>query len=111
MKEIDGVEVLKEMLKIEKKKWDFEKKINENDLFLQEVFINYDYDIFEVMKKILKCKEDTHIPISLDFNEAQEIIESSDFVCNDWLIDSLYDYFDGKIELEKLIEILLKEEE
>lgn len=111
MKKINAIEVLKELLKIEKKKYQFEQKINESKFFGTDIELNFGYDIIDILVKILKLPKETEIPLEADGDEIYEITQQDDFVSHDWLINVVYDYFDGEIKLEELIEILLKEEE
>lgn len=111
MNKINGIEVLKELLKIEKKKYQFEQKLNKSKFFGNDIELNFGYSITDIIAKILKLPKETEIPLEADGDEIYEITQQDDFVSHDWLINAVYDYFDGKIELEKLIEILLKEEE
>ncbi len=110
MKKIDGVEALKEMLKIEKIKFEMEEKINNLNLFTQEIEINYDYSICDIVRKLLNEPEDTDIPFDADGEEILKITSSPDYVCNDWIINGIFDYFENKMTLDELINYLLEEE-
>ena len=109
MREIDGVEVLKEMLKIEKKKYQFEQKLNKTKFFGNDIELNFGYSITDIIAKILKLPKETEIPLEADGDEIYKITQQDDFVSYDWLINTIYDYFDDEINLEETIKYLLEE--
>lgn len=109
MREIDGVEVLKEMLKIEKKKYQFEEKINKSKFFGNDLELNFGYSITDIIAKILKLPKETEIPLEADGDEIYKITQQDNFVSYDWLINTIYDYFDDEINLEETIKYLLEE--
>lgn len=109
MREIDGVEVLKEMLKTEKKKYQFEQKLNKSKFFGTDIELNFGYDIIDILVKILKLPKETEIPLEADGNEIYEITQQDDFVSHDWLIDIVYDYFDNEVDLDTVIKEILSE--
>ncbi len=109
MREIDGVEVLKEMLKIEKKKYQFEEKINKSKFFGNDIELNFGYSITDIIAKILKLPKETEIPLEADGDEIYKITQQDNFVSYDWLINTIYDYFDDEINLEETIKYLLEE--
>ena len=109
MREVDGVEVLKEMLKIEKKKYQFEKKLNKSKFFGTDIELNFGYDIIDILVKILKLPKETEIPLEADGDEIYKITQQDDFVSHDWLFNTIYDYFDDEINLEETIKYLLEE--
>lgn len=109
MREIDGIEVLKEMLKIEKKKYQFEEKINKSKFFGNDIELNFGYSITDIIAKILKLPKETEIPLEADGDEIYKITQQDDFVSYDWLINTIYDYFDDEINLEETIKYLLEE--
>lgn len=109
MREIDGVEVLKEMLKIEKKKYQFEEKINKSKFFGNDIELNFGYSITDIIAKILKLPKETEIPLEADEDEIYKITQQDNFVSYDWLINTIYDYFDDKINLEETIKYLLED--
>ena len=109
MREIDGVEVLKEMLKVEKKKYQFEQKLNKTKFFGNDIELNFGYSITDIIAKILKLPKETEIPLEADGDEIYKITQQDDFVSYDWLINTIYDYFDDEINLEETIKYLLEE--
>jgi len=109
MREIDGVEVLKEMLKIEKKKYQFEEKINKSKFFGNDIELNFGYSITDIIAKILKLPKETEIPLEADGDEIYKITQQDNFVSYDWLINTIYDYFDNEINLEETIKYLLED--
>jgi len=109
MREIDGVEVLKEMLKIEKKKYQFEEKINKSKFFGNDIELNFGYSITDIIAKILKLPKETEIPLEADEDEIYKITQQDNFVSYDWLINTIYDYFDDEINLEETIKYLLED--
>ena len=109
MREIDGVEVLKEMLKTEKKKYQFEQKLNKSKFFGTDIELNFGYDIIDILVKILKLPKETEIPLEADGDEIYEITQQDDFVSHDWLIDIVYDYFDNEVDLDTVIKEILSE--
>ena len=109
MREIDGVEVLKEMLKIEKKKYQFEEKINKSKFFGNDIELNFGYSITDIIAKILKLPKETEIPLEADGDEIYKITHQDNFVSYDWLINTIYDYFDDEINLEETIKYLLED--
>ena len=109
MREINGVEVLKEMLKIEKKKYQFEQKLNKTKFFGNDIELNFGYSITDIIAKILKLPKETEIPLEADGDEIYKITQQDDFVSYDWLINTIYDYFDDEINLEETIKYLLEE--
>lgn len=109
MREIDGVEVLKEMLKIEKKKYQFEEKINKSKFFGNDIELNFGYSITDIIAKILKLPKETEIPLEADGDEIYKITQQDNFVSYDWLINTIYDYFDDEINLEETIKYLLED--
>ena len=73
MREIDGVEVLKEMLKIEKKKYQFEEKLNKSKFFGNDIIeLNFGYSITDIIAKILKLPKETEIPLEADGDEKDK---------------------------------------
>lgn len=109
MREIDGVEVLKEILKIEKKKYQFEEKINKSKFFGNDIELNFGYSITDIIAKILKLPKETEIPLEADGDEIYKITQQDNFVSYDWLINTIYDYFDDEINLEETIKYLLED--
>lgn len=109
MKKINAIEVLKELLKIEKKKYQFEQKINKSKFFGTDIELNFGYDIIDILVKILKLPKETEIPLEADGDEIYEITQKTDFVSHDWLIDVVYDYFDNEVDLDTVIEEILRE--
>lgn len=109
MREIDGIEVLKEMLKIEKKKYQFEEKINKSKFFGNNIELNFGYSITDIIAKILKLPKETEIPLEADEDEIYKITQQDNFVSYDWLINTIYDYFDDEINLEETIKYLLED--
>ena len=109
MNKINGIEVLKELLKIEKKKYQFEQKLNKSKFFGNDIELNFGYDIIDILVKILKLPKETEIPLEADGDEIQKITQQEDFVSHDWLINTIYDYFDDEINLEETIKYLLED--
>lgn len=109
MNKINGIEVLKELLKIEKKKYQFEQKINKSKFFGTDIELNFGYDIIDILVKILKLPKETEIPLEADGDEIYEITQQDDFVSHDWLIDVVYDYFDNEVDLDTVIKEILSE--
>lgn len=109
MNEINGIEVLKELLKIEKKKYQFEQKLNKSKFFGNDIELNFGYSITDIIAKILKLPKETEIPLEADGDEIYKITQQDNFVSYDWLINTIYDYFDDEINLEEAIKYLLEE--
>lgn len=109
MNKINGIEVLKELLKIEKKKYQFEQKINKSKFFGNDIELNFGYSITDIIAKILKLPKETEIPLEADGDEIYKITQQDNFVSYDWLINTIYDYFDDKINLEETIKYLLED--
>lgn len=109
MNKINGIEVLKELLKIEKKKYQFEQKLNKSKFFGTDIELNFGYDIIDILVKILKLPKETEIPLEADGDEIYKITQQDNFVSYDWLINTIYDYFDDEINLEETIKYLLEE--
>ena len=109
MREINGVEVLKEMLKIEKKKYQFEEKLNKSKFFGNDIELNFGYSITDIIAKILKLPKETEIPLEADGDEIYKITQQDDFVSYDWLINVVYDYFDNEVDLDTVIKQILSE--
>lgn len=95
MKKIDGIEALKEILKIEKEIELQEKKIEEMELFGKE-YINLipSLDIYKIVEKLLKL--------------PPENLEKG--ICNDWVANIIFEYIDDNISLDEAINYLIKEE-
>lgn len=109
MNKINGIEVLKELLKIEKKKYQFEQKLNKSKFFGNDIELNFGYSITDIIAKILKLPKETEIPLEADGDEIYKITQQDNFVSYDWLINTIYDYFDDEINLEETIKYLLEE--
>lgn len=109
MNKINGIEVLKELLKIEKKKYQFEQKLNKSKFFGNDIELNFGYSITDIIAKILKLPKETEIPLEADGDEIYKITQQDNFVSYDWLINTIYDYFDDEINLEEAIKYLLEE--
>lgn len=109
MNEINGIEVLKELLKIEKKKYQFEQKLNKSKFFGNDIELNFGYSITDIIAKILKLPKETEIPLEADGDEIYKITQQDNFISYDWLINTIYDYFDDEINLEEAIKYLLEE--
>lgn len=109
MKKINAIEILKELLKIEKKKYQFEQKLNKSKFFGTDIELNFGYDIIDILVKILKLPKETEIPLEADGDEIYEITQKTDFVSHDWLINVVYDYFDNEVDLDTVIKEILSE--
>ena len=109
MNKINGIEVLKELLKIEKKKYQFEQKLNKSKFFGNDIELNFGYSIIDIIVKILKLPKETEIPLEADGDEIYKITQQDNFVSYDWLINTIYDYFDDEINLEETIKYLLED--
>jgi len=92
MKKIEGIEVLKEILKIGKGIFDTEKKLEETKIFGDDFsYFNFPFDIGEIVKKIIQCPEETET------------------ICNDWVDEVIFEYYENKLTLDGLIKTLLEE--
>lgn len=109
MNKINGIEVLKELLKIEKKKYQFEQELNKSKFFGNDIELNFGYSITDIIAKILKLPKETEIPLEADGDEIYKITQQDNFVSYDWLINTIYDYFDDEINLEETIKYLLED--
>lgn len=111
MKQIDGIQALKELLKIQKKISKKEDILSDTEIFNDDfiVHFNFGFDISDIIKRLIKCPKETILPI--DDKEMQEIMKRPDYVCNDWVDDVVYDYCYNKINLNEALNKLLYEED
>ena len=77
--------------------------------FGNDIELNFGYSITDIIAKILKLPKETEIPLEADGDEIYKITQQDDFVSYDWLINTIYDYFDDEINLEETIKYLLEE--
>ncbi len=114
MKTIDGKKTLEEILKIGKAIYEYEEKINDSGIFGKdaEVQILPNIEISDVIAKITSntLSEDEAKELNEIYKEQwaeENIVKEGD--TPDWIMDSIYEYYQNDLTIQELIEILLED--
>lgn len=106
MKSINGIETLKEILKIGKEIFETENKLTKIGIFGNDfVSLNFKFNIGEIVKKLINCPEEQ----GLEYLNYKNIPKDVEIICNDWVDELIFGFYDNELSLDELIEHLLKE--
>lgn len=109
MKNIDGVEALKQILIIGKGIYIANNNLNNVGILGNDIELTFDFDIFEIIENLIGCPDNPNFTKEYE-SWMNNNCKGNPPESNDWVLDTIFEYYYNNLTLEETINQLLEED-